>query len=88
MEHSRENDQKTAFESLIQEYDKILQMYMNKTRKNEGDLPSDRIAHELSGIDKKAKSQLNSDPSSPYGIKAYEKERRRLRAKAFGDANV
>jgi len=87
MEHSRENDQKITFASLIQEYDKLLQMYMNKTRKNEGNIPSDRIAHKLAGIDKKAKNQLDSNPSNPYGIEAYEKERKILRAKAYGNDN-
>lgn len=81
-------DQKDLFESLIQEYDNCLQKYISKSRKNEGDIPHDRSASELAIIDKKAKSELVSDPESPYSIEAYEKMRRGLRAKAFGKDNA
>lgn len=84
MKHDEEAEQKIAFELLIQEYSEVLQMYMSKTRKNMGNRPSGPIAHELAEIDKRAKSQLHSDPSSSYGIETYEKARRRLRSKAFG----
>ena len=82
------NDQKKLFESLTKEYESYLQNYMDKTRKDEGDVPHDRIAHELSLIDKKANSELTSDPQSPYGKEAYEKTRRDLRSKAFGKENA
>ncbi len=55
---------------------------MDKMRKTEGDVPSDRIADELAKIDKMARRQLTSDADSLYGIEAYEKERRDLRALA------
>jgi hypothetical protein len=82
-----ENDEKSFFKSLIQAYETLLQKYMNKTRKNKGGMTHDQIARELYIIDKKAKNQLKSDDSNPYGIEAYENERRRLRAKAFGEGN-
>jgi hypothetical protein len=85
-DHSKK-ELKSVFESLVRDFEKKLNKYVDITRNKRSYEASSSIAFEMSNIFKLAKEALPSDPTNPYSFDAFEKEYHRIRTMCFADPN-